>query len=88
MGIPDLYTIQGTEHIKILLDECANDSPTTSLMKVLHQEHLLEIGRSGFLYQLEYDKVKHLMTNTWIKNTMKFASESKITIEGTQEDLK
>ena len=87
MGIKDLYTIQGVEHIKILIDEVSGNSPTSGLLQILHHEHVLEIGREGFLYDMDYSQVGHLMTDSWIKHTLEFVWESKIRIRGQQENL-
>ena len=87
MGIKDLYTIQGIEHVKALMDETTSTSPTASLLQILHDGHVLEIGRKGFLYDWDYEQVEHLMTDTWAKTTLKFISESEIKIEGSQNEL-
>ena len=87
LGIRDLYSIQGIEHIKILLEEMEGSSPTTSLLKIQHQDHVLEIGRRGFLYGWKYNEVAHLMTDTWVKNTLQFISDSEITVEGDHPEL-
>ena len=88
MGIKDLYTIQGVEHIKALMDETRRVTPTSDLLQIAHQEHTLEIGRRGFIYDWQYKQVAHLMTETWIKHTLRFVSESNIRIKGNLPMLK
>ena len=87
MGLKDLYSIQGIEHVKAILDDTQGKSPTASLLEVLHMDHVLEIGRKGFLYDWDYKEVEHLMTDTWIKHTLRFISDSDIQIEGPQKEL-
>ena len=82
MGIKDIYTIQGTEHLKVLLDETRGNSPTAGLLQIAHQDHILEIGRDRFLYDWKFSEVAHLMTETWVKNTLKFISDTNLKVEG------
>lgn len=81
IGIPDLYTVQGTEHVKALLDYGGQDNPTGDLMDINISGHLLEIGRSGHLFAMKYSEVQHLMTNTWMKETLKFTSKHDLRLE-------
>ena len=82
MGIRDIYTMQGTEHLKVLLDETKGNSPTARLLQIAHQDHILEIGRDRFLYDWKFSDVAHLMTDTWVKNTLQFISETNLKVEG------
>ena len=87
MGIKDMHTIQGTAHITAILDEIHKPSPTGRLLNLLHQEHTLEIGRSGFLYDHAYAEIKEIMTDTWVKNTIQFMSEHSLRFQGQHPQL-
>ena len=87
MEIRDIYSIQGIEHVKILLDEADTQSPTAKLLRILQHDHLLEIGRPRFILDHNFAEVGHMMTSTWYKNTLEFISDSNIKIKGTQDQL-
>ena len=87
VGLNDFYTIQGTEHVKVLCDEAGTQSPTGKLMNILIHGHTLEIGTGGRLFDTRMSKTGHLMTYSWIKHTLQFAQENNITVRGAQETL-
>jgi hypothetical protein len=87
MEFKDLYTIQGIEHIKALMENGGKDTTTGKLLSTLISGHVLELGRRGFLFQHKYDKVHYLLTDSWIKNTLRFTDSEQITIEGSNPEL-
>ena len=87
IGIKDIYSIQGIEHVKILLEEGGGTSPTSQLLDITIHGHILEIGRSGNLFNMSYEEVGHRMTESWVKNTLKFINQSEIEIETKQHEL-
>ena len=82
MGLQDIYTVQGIEHIKVLLDEMHSNSPTGKLLRILHQEHQLESGRRTTLYHTPYDEISSYLTKSWVTNTLEFVWDTKLQIEG------
>ena len=78
VGLMDIYTIQGIEHVKALIDEGGKDSPTGDLLTILATGHTLEIGRSGRIFEQDYDEIETLMTDSWMKNTLKFTHKTEI----------
>jgi hypothetical protein len=87
MEFKDLYTTQGIEHIKALLENGGKENTTGKLLSTLISGHVLEIGRRGFLFQHQYEKVHYLLTDSWIKNTLRFIDAEQITIEGNNMEL-
>ena len=82
MGLKDIYTVQGIEHVKALLDEITSNSPTGHLLRIIHQEHQLESGRSSTLYDTPYDEIADFLTPSWVTSTLEFVSEAQIRVEG------
>ena len=87
MGLRDIYTTQGSEHIKALLDEMTSSSPTGHLLRILHQEHQMESGRSTGLYDTPYEEISDFLTPSWVTSTLEFASHARIRIEGDLPNL-
>ena len=87
MGLRDIYTVQGTEHIKVLLDEMTSQSPTGKLLRILHQEHQLEIGRSTMIYEIPYKEIEGFLTPSWVTNTLEFVDKVGLRIEGELPEL-
>ena len=86
-GLQSIHTIQGVKHIKMILNEAGTGSPTDKLFQILMEGHLLEVGHQGKLWQIDYTKVKDLLTDTWIKNTMEFKHKQGINIVGQERQL-
>ena len=70
MGLGDIYTVQGTEHVKVLLDEMSSQSPTRKLLRILHPEHQLECGQSTTLYDMPYAEIEGFLTLPWVTSTL------------------
>lgn len=88
MGVKDLYTLQGITHIKALLDEAGTDSPTGNLIKQVIEGHIVEIGRKGNILTLSYKHMQTEMTYSWIQDTLRFADEHKLTLQGSIPSLR
>lgn len=87
IGLRDIDTIQGTEHIKALLQEAGSGSPTDQLLQIVIDQHTLERGRQGDIFKGE-DKDLHLYTSTWMSNTIQFIKKNGLQVEGNQTKLK
>ena len=81
MEIKNIHTLQGIAHIKALLEEASQDTATGKLMRNLAEYHQLECGMEEDLFHLPYELMKECMTDTWMKNTMEFASTSDIEVK-------
>ena len=57
IGIQDLYTIQGTEHIKALINDGGKDNPTGTLIAIATSGHTLEVGKGGRLFDANYEEI-------------------------------
>ena len=80
IGIRDLYTIQGTEHIKAMLNDGGTQNPTGQLLAIAMTGHTLEVGRAGRLFDANYSEIEKYMTSTWIKDTLKYTWTNNITL--------
>ena len=87
VGLRNIETIQGTDHIKALIDEAGTTSPTGKLMDILIEGHTLEVGRRGNILQMKYKGIKPLLTSSWIQNTMEFADTHQLQIKGNEVKL-
>jgi hypothetical protein len=87
LEIKDLYSIQGIEHIKALLDHAGKESSTGKLIEILISGHVLELGQEGFLFHQDYGTAETLLTDSWIKHTMEFIHNNDIEIEGEHSQL-
>ena len=81
VGLMDVYTIQGIEHVKALVDEGGTDTPTGELLTILATGHTLEIGKTGQFFEQDYDEVEKLMTESWMKNTLQFLHRAELKME-------
>ena len=86
LGIPDLYTLQGVEHIKVLLTHGGTQTPTGIILQTLSEFHILEAGSQHSLLELpaEYHA---LLTPTWMSNTLQFLQEHRIGFDTTLPTL-
>ena len=87
IGLKDIHSIQGIEHIKAIIDEAGTKSPTAELINIVIDGHILEVGRSGSIFEHKYSEIEGLLTKTWIQNTLEFVGEHRIKIEGNLSKL-
>ena len=87
VGLKDITTSQGAQHIKLWINEAGSGSPTDKLMQLLLESHILEIGFSGNILDWTYDKIEPLMTRSWIKHTLHFLADTELRITGNKEEL-
>ena len=88
VGIKDIYTLQGIAHIKVLVDEGGTKTPTGQLIQQVIEGHTLEAGRSGNIFSIPYDEIQNELTYSLVKDTLRFISESNVTVMGDIPRLK
>ena len=86
LGIPELYTMQGIEHIKVLLLHGGTDTATGILLHALAEYHMLETGSFKSLFHLPKIML-HLLTQSWLKSTLYFLYEKEIQIDSDLPSL-
>lgn len=79
LGQPDLWIIQGIDHIKALMDHGSRQSATGKLLQNSIEIHLVELGTAGSI--LQHDREYDRMEDTWIRNTLQFCNHHKIQLE-------
>ena len=82
-----LHTTQGIAHVQALLNDGSKDTPTGKLIRILAENQVLEVGLPGDLFQQDADIVGGFMTDTWVKHTLEFITEKKISVESTVGSL-
>ena len=87
LGIQDLYTAQGIEHIKMILQHGGTTSATGTLLQTSIEHHILEAGSANHIFLLPKQMISYL-THTWIKNTLQFMHVRDIHIEGEGLELR
>ena len=87
IGMTDLYTYQGIQHLKALIGEGGSTTATGKLLHILLHGHVLEIGTRHKLLEQKYEDVKGLLTTSWLKHTLEFITKNKIQIQHTQDHL-
>ena len=83
LGIKDLYTTQGIEHIKALIKHGGEDTATGILIQTTLEHHVLEVGSLTSIFQLPKIMIEN-MTQTWLKHTLLFMHTNKVTITNHQ----
>ena len=83
LGIPDLWTVQGT--LKLWLALQHGDAPTITghQLRASMELHTIEIGLSGQLLQQDYKIFGHLATTSWLKHLWEFCDDSNIQLTTT-----
>ena len=86
LGIPDLWTLQGMDHIKAILDHGGTGSATGTLLQNSLENHILHMGTSHDICRLPRPMYKY-MEDTWLKHTFMFMNTNKIYIKHTLPKL-
>jgi hypothetical protein len=82
LAVPDLYTIQGVDHInRILKYSTAAEVITGQLIRASMEELQLEIGITGPIMSLDFATYGILATKCWLLATWKFLSEKGMRME-------
>ena len=80
LGIPDLYILQGIDHIKVLLDHGGQPTATGELLQNTIETHMLETGSSNNFFSSSPNELT-VMTLSWMKQTLQFLQEYNITMD-------
>ena len=80
IGIPDLWTIQGVDHIQAILDHGGTNSPTGQLLQNTLENHTIHLGSSLDICNLPRPMYRHL-ENTWVKHTLMFMNTHQIKLK-------
>jgi hypothetical protein len=78
LNLPSLYTQQGVQRIATISDCLSSNDMTGELLRTTIEAAKVEIGVGRSLFSLDYKLYSHLLTDTWIKDTWKFAREHNI----------
>ena len=89
LGIPDLYITQGIEHIALLVNTGYSNSDTTGrLIQASGQAMLLELGCQHPMFDQDYTKFKHIVSDSWMKSTWQFMQEHHIKMQTNFPSIK
>jgi hypothetical protein len=80
LDIPNLYISQGTSRISFLQEHLGANTLSGELLRVTIEVAKVEVGIGRNLFSLDYKTYNGLLTDTWIKDVWKFASEKAIGI--------
>lgn len=82
LGLPNMYTMQGTVQIKALLDHIQKDSMVGKLLHSELEAANLELGSGKHLFELDYSTWAFLLTDCWMKNLWEFCDKNDISLRG------
>ena len=87
LGLPHIYTMQGTSHIQVLISHMKRSDRIGKLLETEMEYLALEIGNMKNIFTLDYNTWKFGCTDTWLTSTWKFCSEHSIMISGPRVDI-
>ena len=64
LGIPNIYILQGIDHIKVLLDHGDQSTATEQLLQNTIEAHMIETGSSRTIFSPCSEQMK-VMTRSW-----------------------
>ena len=77
---PNLYASQITSHIEAILRHGPRQSITGNLIRESIEHCKIELGLPGSLFNQNYQKHGHLVTDCWIKTIWRETNENRITL--------
>ena len=80
LGITSLHTSQQVQHILTVLKHGGTNTITGNLITQSLELLKLEIGISRPLHDINFQKISHLATDSWVKNTWLFLEEHNMEI--------
>ena len=80
MGLWNLYDFQGLQRISYLQEHLSATTMLRELLRTSIEIAKVEIGIGRNIFNLDYKLYQILLTNCWIKDTWKYASENQISI--------
>ncbi len=82
LGLKNLHTTQNVSHIADMVDHLWQNSPTGHFFQCAIESLQLELGLSGNVFNLDYNKYSRaLLTDSLVRETWKYASVHNITID-------
>ena len=81
LGVPSLYFYECQKHVKLLVKHGPRGTVTGQLLRAIIKKHRVEIGIGGRFLEASYATYGSLATDTWIRHTWRFLSESNVIIE-------
>ena len=75
-----LYVTQGLMYLEKFVRFLGSDTVTGKLLTVTLELSILEVGIGCNLFQLEYNKFRMLLSDSWLKSLWEFLSQYGITI--------
>ena len=84
----DPYIIQGSHHIKDIVEHCWKNTLTGELINSNLEQMRIEIGVNSNIFELDYKKYKSIiLTNSYVLDTWKFCSEYGITFKDNTPEI-
>ena len=80
LGLHHIYYTQGAMHLEKFQCLYGSSSMTHDLLQVLLETAQLEVGIGRSIFQLEFDKYGHLLTECWVKHLWEFSQSNNIMI--------
>ena len=87
LGLPNIYTLQGIEHIKLFISHISSGSKIGYSLTTLLEYINLEIGSDKLIFDLNFNKWHYLLHDCWLKVLWKFCAESNIQLKGSYKTL-
>jgi hypothetical protein len=79
-NLPNLFTQQGVLHIAAIVDHISSQDMMGELLQTSIEATKVKVGVDRNLFSLDYTIYHPLLTDTWIKETWKFARDHQIEI--------
>ena len=87
LGLPHIYTMQGTAHIQVILSHIKRSDRIGKLIESEIESLSLEIGTMNNIFTLNYETWSVGCTPTWITSTWQFCSKHSIIVHGPRVEL-
>jgi hypothetical protein len=81
LNLANLYTYQGLSCLELLQDHLGQGGMTDEFLHTSIEATKVEVGVGRNLFQLDFDKYGHILTNCWVKETWRFAYEHNIEVK-------
>ena len=82
LGLPNIYTLQGIEKMKVVINHMNSGTKLGSLLMAQLEACNIEMGTNNHIMELTYSKWEILLTDCWFKHLWQFFSENSIKIRG------
>lgn len=78
--INNIYITQGSSRLSLLYEHLGADTIMGKMIRICIEMCKTELGVGRNMFQLDYEKYHHILTDCWIKDNWKFANEKNIII--------